>query len=202
MRPSALQRVRTLSRHVTGSDWTRPRDECAVLLARLGADGRLFVCVGVPLANLPKEDIYHGSSRVGVSRRVYKSLRSSLHNRDLFPARRFNEGPTPTRPTQRHSLKTRKTSRHLRQYVSPHPSSHPRFRLLHLLSVRNTSHSHPHPSTPPSQPSSPPCEFLQIFNHSRSPDQKISHSLNSVFLTIGQFPPQIRATSGLLVVTS
>ena len=31
---------------------------------------------------------------------------------------------------------------------------------------------------------------------------EISHSLNSVFLTIGQFPPQIRATSGLLVVTS
>ena len=137
--------------------------------------------------------------------RVSKSLRSSPHDRDLFPARRFNEGPTPTRSTHTtlpQDPQDRKTQR-IRKYVPPRPSSHPCFRLLHQLSVRNSSHSHPHPTPSPPQPSSPPCKLpISAYCSFRPADSTHSHSPNLVFLTIGLFPPQIRVTSGSLVVIS
>lgn len=60
--------------------------------------------MGVPLGYLPRFEF-----KARRAQRTRRSQRSSLHDLDLIPARRLHEGPTPPRPTQRHSLKTRKT---------------------------------------------------------------------------------------------
>ena len=162
--------------------------------------------MGVPLADLPKEDIYHGSCSSTTratnfdepsffSSRPRLVPRSTVQRRPYAHALYANDAPSrPARPAR------------LRQYVPPRPRSRPRFRLLHQLSVRNSSHSHPDPPAPPSQPSSPPRKSLHLHAASlvcsHDPQNNHSHSPNLVFLTIGLFPPQIRVTSGSLVVIS
>ena len=127
-RPSAPGRVRTcdaVSRvepHRRRRDETRPRDGRALPQAtRKPAARRVFGCVGVPLADLPKEDIYHGSSSSKGSRFEFpRAFVPLLTTATCFPLDGSTKALRPRALRIRHSLKTRKTAR-LNEYANMFP---------------------------------------------------------------------------------
>ena len=86
-----------------------------------------------------------------------------------FPLDGSTKALRPHALRKRRSLKTLKTQginvpKNSRQHVPPRPDAGPRLRLIHLLSVRHSSHSHPHSPPSPPQPSSSPCKFTNLLS--------------------------------------